>query len=1788
MLQVVFILDQYKIGVEDVTEMMWDNEREMNPVPQPAPSPFHFSSKNPAWGAPATVRRLGTASPSRAGKSGTEPGSSRGCSASRSQSAGRNPRARDRDPNPRSRRGSSRGSSRGPRTAKDSESPSAGLVNPALREVSKSSRTRSKTDRGSHGEETPKASDRAELKAPETLFSRRRGHTVANPDEKNEADIKQVKENSELCEENGDGCHYLYPFSYVSNWPRPAAVNSDVPGAVAQANWPRPAAVNSDVPGAVAQANWPRPAAVNSDVPGAVAQANWPRPAAVNSDVPGAVNSDVPGAVAQANWPRPAAVNSDVPGAVAQAKQAEITPADKEVASLSVNANSTDADGKYSVRKTSEDILFAGTKDFFAQKFGEKPSTDNPTAVRPVASVTPQVKPKPDLGRHGTGGVPKASEDLLFGSQKEDRYVKEAGDEKKWPSKVEEDTKPHATPLGVSNSVRVPPEEATPSSSSERVPSSPVANNLQSIIANLISNVQKLHSQSPQVTGPEAHFVSYLSQLAQLDKLKTETKTAEDMDSSDDETLGNEDTKRSLEKLRYLSDGEITDSDDDGAVNGATANVAKQEKMLFEYNHLPAVNMTGNVTETPESSARTDEADLTAPSEILNAQMKGQVEEDTTTRPQTSNSEGRSHGLGSDGTKPCGGKAGKSASRRRHTSERKKSTGLGYEEGLEPINSLENDMSPSDFLSRDETGQPCSVVISADVMKGDDAEVMFESGAEVNGDLALTQSVRSSQAHPTHEAHYGDQGVHSSKGEDVHGLLFGRGSERGERAYESGRSLSPFKGLPDDNVSSSEMTTRPHRGRERSPDSRRGTQDPSRSPLGPRRSSPGQRRLAQHPGRSSPNPKTAPSQTGSQAEHTCDQRDQEMRTRPTEARPSPGVKRRAERGERVWDDGMWVLPRGNNRSGNRERRAQSLDRNPGNCASGEDRFPRGRSAGGDFRGSSAKSMGQVHDPPRRRFDAFSEHIMDDARRMRGRQLDHGDGTGSFRSREGSFHGSFRETERTRRLGSPSAGKFRIRGRSADRASRGNSLGFTERWLDGGVRSPWRPSPHRFDRQRRPGSSLNGEAFFDSKRELRDGRPAHDFEDSFTSKREGMGIGVSGSPFYEGPDRENAPFSKEDGAESCPHRSGRGGGDERPWKGRGSQGTQNQARRFPNYEAWRRAHGEISEDNLNSSLSEPAVILKYNSMLEQEDMAGRHTPNRGDFAEVDLRSRDRFPQERRDRDQFLERGPATRRSPFPDEELNRFEERHQHMVEERRSRFDDFPHFLRHEYPDRGVSGHSRSRSPRRLFPDESWDFPSSGRNRSPGSGPTGLREERRGSRFGRREGEGFGSVAADEEELFLTEHIHDLLDKAQQCGRRAPSPPHSFVGNSSDLPRDQPLPVELEIHEQEDHAFLRLDRSPGPPRRDFHHHKRKAEEGYLNHPGPSKKPRASPPREHYRRTSPRDHHRGGHEQSCRRPSTRRRSRSKEDKYRDDANARRSRESTRARRHSHGRGQSRDRSSVEPRHHREPRRHSSEERRDRRHHPPSDCIQEPSRHLIKTGPRVEVGDPSSHHADRHEGSRRRDVHGKLASRPELRIKLRSDRVQPPFESWSGYDANRFEVVGDSPTEEMGGEFDEPLPPYSDLDQPLHEDGDDMMLFQQHVDDVDYEDCGVAIGLFDQRLGDDGYRENGDDLEFGDSWGNGFGEAFAGPDFAGFGVAGTLGFEGSVSVGDIGDMTGTERERAHSLDLRNVLRNRVRSRTLRKAKAEQLRIRVKRGGVRRGAQKGKYLDENGREVIVAGRH
>lgn len=243
-------------------------------------------------------------------------------------------------------------------------------------------------------------------------------------------------------------------------------------------------------------------------------------------------------------------------------------------------------------------------------------------------------------------------------------------------------------------------------------------------------------------------------------------------------------------------------------------------------------------------------------------------------------------------------------------------------------------------------------------------------------------------------------------------------------------------------------------------------------------------------------------------------------------------------------------------------------------------------------------------------------------------------------------------------------------------------------------------------------------------------------------------------------------------------------------------------------------------------------------------------------------------------------------------------------------------------------------------------------------------------------------------------------------------------------------------------------------------------------------------------------------------------------------------------------------------------------------------------MIKTGPRVEVGDPSSHRADRHQGSRRRDVHGKLASKPELKIKMRFDRVQPPFESRSGYDANRFEVVGDGPTEEMGGEFDELLPPYSDLDQPLVEDGDDMMLFQQHVDDVDYEDGGVAIGPFDQHLGDDGYRENGDDVEFGDSWGNDFGKDFAGPDFAGFGVAGTLGFEDSVN--DIGDMTGTVRERAHSLDLRNVLRNRARSRTLRKAKVEQLQIRVKRRGGRRGAQKCKYLDENGREVIVAGRH
>lgn len=234
--------------------------------------------------------------------------------------------------------------------------------------------------------------------------------------------------------------------------------------------------------------------------------------------------------------------------------------------------------------------------------------------------------------------------------------------------------------------------------------------------------------------------------------------------------------------------------------------------------------------------------------------------------------------------------------------------------------------------------------------------------------------------------------------------------------------------------------------------------------------------------------------------------------------------------------------------------------------------------------------------------------------------------------------------------------------------------------------------------------------------------------------------------------------------------------------------------------------------------------------------------------------------------------------------------------------------------------------------------------------------------------------------------------------------------------------------------------------------------------------------------------------------------------------------------------------------------------------------------------MELKGSSFHLGDHYQDLRRKDAEGKLTNESGFKIKKKLNKVQPPFKNSSGYEANWFGELEDGPVEQVNREFDESLPPYQDLDRPQLEDGVDTVLFDQHCDDGGYDGEGVDSGLFGQQFVDDGYGEEFDNLNF-QSWGNGFGENFDEPDVDP-GRAGNPGFEDSYN--NTGDMTCAERGRAGRLDLRNILRNRVRSRMLKEAKAERLQIRVNRGSGRRGAQKGKRVDEKGREVTMAGRH
>lgn len=209
---------------------------------------------------------------------------------------------------------------------------------------------------------------------------------------------------------------------------------------------------------------------------------------------------------------------------------------------------------------------------------------------RPVASVPPQVHVNTENGNRSEPGasVPSGGK------------IKEMG--KSVKTKEENPNKPSPAKVCGRDSVNKPSTSTGVVETTE---------SLKSIISNLISDMQKLHNTNDAAIGPESHFVSYLSGLVDPLKAGEKLEVAENEYECKEDTKELEVVKKSPEKLRYLSEGEITDSDtdDDKAKGTATSPVvvsssytlspivissstsmekgaaASQEKVAFDYLH---------------------------------------------------------------------------------------------------------------------------------------------------------------------------------------------------------------------------------------------------------------------------------------------------------------------------------------------------------------------------------------------------------------------------------------------------------------------------------------------------------------------------------------------------------------------------------------------------------------------------------------------------------------------------------------------------------------------------------------------------------------------------------------------------------------------------------------------------------------------------------------------------------------------------------------------------------------------------------------------------------------------------------------------------------------------------------------------------------------------------------------------------------------------------------------------------------------------------------------------------
>ncbi|KAK7094295.1 hypothetical protein V1264_007935 [Littorina saxatilis] len=815
---IIFILDQYGIDVEDLPELMQDAQHEMKPPPLPGilgpvPSSLPTSTSIVGWGGPATQlsdhgaeTRPSDQQQACLDEDGEtsgfgRPGSGVGREGEGSRSGKPSPRVGTDDGGHRSKR---------PPYGRDSQSPQFKGHRTWSRERGSRSGQDSDSSRSRRGSNSPmpglmsppsnrnhgnwsyhvssvatekQGAEGCTPKVYQTLFSRRRGHVV-NSDgvEDTSLDTAQSKENCDSSEAEETLPTPFNPFSYLQNPKKPAVtatthaetamkVSSQLPENVAVAqSWVQFQNTQTSV-GAPAI----HTTQVKNTTQGVETSAEAPaiHTTQVKNTTQGVETSvEAPAIHTTQVKNTTQGMETSVEAPAIHTTQVKNTTQGMETSVEAAAINTTQGmktKCHFPARRATEDLLFGRPKErsFLPASDSDGSFCRARAAVRPVVSVMPQVqtKPqpvcsKPDLPSSKVVDAPESCVGVVFGQKQAQDFTPAKTDEQKTSATTNSNVESSgaSTSSGVTQPAPLVSNDPSPSTAS------PLATNLQSIIAGLISNVQKLHSRGPRDAEPESHFVSYLSELAQPDKLTADVKSQVNnegrmkmtLDDVDGESDNDERVRKSPEQLQYLSDGQISDSENDAdAASKKMIPVVPEEPMLFDYNHMPTTAMLSRMLDSPGNSSVKE---MTAKSHLGAGEGGGSVrveekdleEADSAAKTDKQGSErkGRSR---SDRDKRCKcrckGKRG--ARKRRRSGQEIKAGGIEYdnvdspeEEELELIDSSEGDM--SDHHSCDEHEKAVSDRIS----QGDNSQDRgVHSARQSSAPRSNHSPQRSSQGH---------------------------------------------------------------------------------------------------------------------------------------------------------------------------------------------------------------------------------------------------------------------------------------------------------------------------------------------------------------------------------------------------------------------------------------------------------------------------------------------------------------------------------------------------------------------------------------------------------------------------------------------------------------------------------------------------------------------------------------------------------------------------------------------------------------------------------------------------------------------------------------------------------------------------------------------------------------------------------------------------------------------------------------------------------------------------------